>query len=150
MCNVKVAIYDRLNDKIILKYPGESILYNLLWFIPRSIWESKPYPYYKYFTSYVFSGIYNGKISNSNFQVNMLSEFISNFGIIFGTIITLIIIIKIIKTSENSNNKITYFSGVGFVALYMTYGFENIVRYIFLIWIFSKIYTFISKKLKFK
>ena len=150
MCNVKVAIYDMLNGKIILKYPGESLLYNLLWFIPRSIWKNKPYPYYKYFTSYVFSGIYNGKISNSNFQVNMLSEFISNFGIIFGTIMSLILIIKIIKTSENSNNKITYFSGVGFVAIYMMYGFENIVRYIFLIWFFSKIYTFISKKFKFK
>lgn len=149
MCNVKVAIYDMLNDKTILKYFGESVIYNILFFIPRSIWINKPYPYYKYFTSYVFNGTYNSMIVNSsNFQVNMLSEFISNFGIILGMIFSLIFILKVVKISENSTNKIIYFSGIGFISIYMMYGFENIVRYIYLIWIVLNIGNFILKRFK--
>ena len=148
MCNVKVAIYDMLKDKIMLKYYGESILYNIFFFIPRSIWESKPYPYYRYFTSYVFNGSYNSMIGSSNFQVNLLSEFISNFGIVAGALFSLIFILKVVKISENSTNKIIYFSGIGFITIYMMYGFENIVRYIFFIWVVLNICNFFFKRLK--
>lgn len=52
----KQAIYAELHpDEIqILEYRGQSLLFDLTFFVPRSMWPSKPYPYATYVTSAMF------------------------------------------------------------------------------------------------
>lgn len=147
MSNVKVSIYDLLNQGKMLQYPCQTLLYNLLFFIPRVLWEGKPYPYYKYFTSYVYYGVSNKVVPNMQFQVNIWSEFISNMGI-FGYVAALYLVIWIVKKSEKSSNSITMLSGTVFAFLYMMYGFEHIIQITYVVWAVSSIWTFIRSKFK--
>jgi hypothetical protein len=50
---VKMAIYSTVNPEelSIVNYTGQTVLYELFFFIPRSLWESKGYPYHLYFTN---------------------------------------------------------------------------------------------------
>jgi hypothetical protein len=51
----KMAIYAELDpDLKVLEQRGQSVLFNTLFFIPRDVWENKPYPYPKYMTSAMF------------------------------------------------------------------------------------------------
>lgn len=147
MSNVKVSIYDLLNQGKMLQYPCQTLLYNLLFFIPRVLWEGKPYPYYKYFTSYVYYGVSNKVVPNMQFQVNIWSEFISNMGI-FGYVAALYLVIWIVKKSEKSSNSIIMLSGTVFAFLYMMYGFEHIIQITYVVWAVSSIWTFIWSKFK--
>lgn len=147
MSNVKVSIYDLLNQGKMLQYPCQTLLYNLLFFIPRVLWEGKPYPYYKYFTSYVYYGVSNKVVPNMQFQVNIWSEFISNMGI-FGYVAALYLVIWIVKKSEKSSNSIIMLSGTVFAFLYMMYGFEHIIQITYVVWAVSSIWTFIRSKFK--
>lgn len=78
MMNVKLAIYDRINNCKMLDYPFQTLIWNVLWFVPRILWNSKPYPYDIYFTTYALGE--NQLFFTWNFQVNSFSEFISNAG----------------------------------------------------------------------
>lgn len=147
MSNVKVSIYDLLKQGKMLQYPCQTLLYNLLFFIPRVLWEGKPYPYYKYFTSYVYYGVSNKVVPNMQFQVNIWSEFISNMGI-FGYVAALYLVIWIVKKSEKSSNSIIMLSGTVFAFLYMMYGFEHIIQITYVVWAVSSIWTFIRSKFK--
>ena len=147
MSNVKVSIYDLLNQGKMLQYPCQTLLYNLLFFIPRVLWKGKPYPYYKYFTSYVYYGVSNKVVPNMQFQVNIWSEFISNMGI-FGYVTALYLVIWIVKKSEKSSNSIIMLSGTVFAFLYMMYGFEHIIQITYVVWAVSSIWTFIRSKFK--
>lgn len=78
----KMAIYAELNpsELTILDYRGQSMLYNLLFFVPREVWPGKPWPYAVYATSalirippqYVGWGMTTG----------ILDESIANFGLL--------------------------------------------------------------------
>ena len=131
---VKTAIYSRIYNSKIVNYSGQSLVYNLTFFIPRSFWCNKPYGFYRYFTSYAFYGIPNNFIE-INLQVNMFSEFIANFGVI-GYFLLFIIILFITKESEKTNSIMTYATGLIFLTLYTLFGFEGVVSITFLIWLF--------------
>lgn len=49
----KFVIYSLLHpDTIqILEYPGQSLLFDVLFFVPRAIWSNKPYPFGVYYTA---------------------------------------------------------------------------------------------------
>lgn len=145
LCNVKVAIYDLLYTNTMIAFPGQTILYDLLFFVPRIYWPTKPYGYYLYFTSYVFYGETARRVENMNFQVNLWSEFLSNFGAL-GLFISLAFVIVIIKKAERSNNQIVSLSGSIFVMLYMMYGFEPLVQITYLLFWGSVVITWIMKK----
>lgn len=51
--DTKFVIYSLLHPEVvsILDYPGQSVLFDLLFFIPRSIWSDKPYPFGDYYTA---------------------------------------------------------------------------------------------------
>lgn len=134
LCNVKISIYDILYTNNMLNYPGETILFNLLFFIPRAIWETKPLPFFTQFTSYTFFGKPNIVLPNMQFQVNIWSEFISNFGLL-GVFINLLFIKNIIRISEQSQKEYIVLFGTSFILLYMIYGFESLVLIIYLLWI---------------
>ncbi len=146
LSNVKIAIYDKIYTNTLLDYSFQTFIYDLLFYIPRFLWNNKPYPYYKYFTSYVFFGVNNVDV-NMGFQVNIWSEFISNVGII-GWLISLYLIIDIAKKCEKSNNSLIYLSGGIFIVLYMAYGFEHVVQITFLLYNLLLFINFVKKHYK--
>jgi len=131
----KVAIYSILHpDKLkILDYPAQSMIYNLLFFIPRSIWPSKPFQYPMYFTS----GVYNFdelKTVGWYFQTGLYGEMISNFGLL-GIVLAPLFIRWIGKISDNSKNLITTFLGIIFCAFIQVFEYSDMFKVLFLIWI---------------
>lgn len=145
LCNVKVAIYDLLYTNSMLDYPMQSILYNLLFFVPRSIWPGKPYGYYPYFTSYVFSGVGWNTIKGYGFQVNLWSEFISNAGFL-GLFLAIGFVVAVIHIAEKSQSVVSYISGTAFIVLYFAYGFEHIVQMLWILFIISLFFSWIFKR----
>ena len=80
--HVRFSIYATLHPKQIhvLDYPGQSILYSLLFFIPRFLWTSKPWPYIDYYMKAVLN------LSSLNhvtyhMPASYYTEFVSNFGL---------------------------------------------------------------------
>lgn len=138
MSNVKTSIYSLLYDNNMLNYRGETLLFDIFFYVPRRIWNAKPLPFFTQFTSYVYYGKPNIVVSSMRFQVNMWSEFISNLGI-FGYLLALMFVKFVIVKSEKANNKIVYFSGMLFILLYFVYGFEKIEQILFVFWIFGLI-----------
>ena len=143
MCNVKIAIYDLVYTKSMISYPFQNIIYDLLFFIPRKFWNSKPYGYYPYFTSYVFYGNGGNFISGYGFQVNIWSEFITN-GNLLGYVMSLVLVIGILKYCDTASDLFISLLGSAFVFLYMSYGFENIVQIVYCFFVL----LFIINKLK--
>ncbi len=131
----KLAIYSRLTGAKMVEYDGQSLLYNLTFYVPRIFWENKPYGFFNNLTSYAFCGNGNDFIVGSNFQVNVWSEFIANFGVVWGTILALALICFIAKSSESSQSLMMNLFGSVFVILYLMYGFENIVMITFFCWV---------------
>lgn len=132
MSIVKTAIYDQLYTNSMLEYPCQTILFNVLLWIPRVIWPTKPVMYCIYFTSYA-----DGSTSqlDYNLQVSAWSEFVSNFGIILGPIIVCLFFYYMTKISINTKSNIIYLLCTAFCVLYSVYGFEHIISYIFYLWI---------------
>lgn len=145
LCNVKVAIYDLLYTNTMLDYPMQTIVYNLLFFVPRSLWPGKPYGYYPYFTSYVFSGVGWNTITGYGFQVNLWSEFVSNAGVV-GLFLAIGFVAAVIHIAEKSRSVVSYISGTAFVILYFAYGFEHIVQILWVLFIVSLAFSWIFKK----
>jgi hypothetical protein len=78
--DVRMALYAELEEVAspILEYRGQSFLFDLLFFIPRSLWGDKPWPYYFYITSTALEG---PRINRSwGITTTLLSEAIANLG----------------------------------------------------------------------
>ncbi len=77
---IKMTIYAELHpDRMsILEYRGQSILFDVGIFIPRSLWPTKPLPYAQYFTSAMFEQ--PPKIWGWGMTTSWLEESIANFG----------------------------------------------------------------------
>ena len=91
---VKMALYAELHarEMRILDYPGESLLFDITFWVPRSVWAGKPYPYAVYFTSALL-GTKVGMLG-WGMTTSLLDEAIANFGwagIIFGPLAVLAI-----------------------------------------------------------
>src|SRR5690606_38485629 len=53
---VKYTLYkEYVEDDMILEHRGQSFLFGLTFFVPRSRWEEKPYPYAVYFVTSVLN-----------------------------------------------------------------------------------------------
>ena len=132
---MKTAIYDALNENKILDSTGQTMWFDLFFFIPRTYWTEKPVMYQRYFTNYVFGRDMSNQVDWVNFLVNIWTEYISNFGAILGPIIALILIWLITRLS--ANNRITYLTGSAFLGMYFVFGFEPVVMLFYLIWVFA-------------
>lgn len=73
-----------IENKSILDYPGQSFLSTVFWFVPRELWNSKPWPHYRYLTAAIF----NTTTDNipSGITPSLFEMSIANFGY-FGMII---------------------------------------------------------------
>lgn len=140
----KVAIYDVINTDKILEYPGQSLLFDLLFFVPRSMWEDKPVMYCKYFTGYVYTGD-GSEMLGANLHVNIWAEYVSNFGLL-GHFVALFLLVIIVQAIDKSKSISSYISGALFVFVYLMFGFESIVIILYVVWIFSTIVASIKNK----
>ena len=131
---VKLAIYNRLHGNKMLEYDGQSLLYNLLFYVPRSYWPDKPFGFYNYYTAYAFSGIGTPFIKGFNYQVNLWSEFLANNGVL-GYFMALLFVWKISESIDFTSDVVTKMLGSIFILLYFMFGFELILRVLFIIYL---------------
>ena len=91
---IKLAIFSELypEKSQILEYRGESLIFYLTMYVPRSLWDEKPYPYAQYLTSAAFNQ--PPKVWGWGFTTSCLDESIANFswfGLVIGPLIPLLI-----------------------------------------------------------
>ena len=101
---LKMTIYSELYDDGILEYRGQTLLYYLTFYIPRNVWNTKPYPYATYLTAYLCN---LGEVRNLgwNMTTSIFDEFLSNFGWL-GLLLVPFIINKCIKGIMKRNKGI--------------------------------------------
>ena len=132
--SVKVAIFALLRpDKLnVLEYPLQTIIYNILFFIPRSVWELKPYPYPAYYTAAVY-GISEIDIIGWRFQTGIYAEIISNCGFV-GFFVAPLIILWLCKTSEYNKNLIVNMLGLFLIIVLQVFEFSDMFKVVFIVW----------------
>ena len=79
---VEMAVYATLNPDLmaIVEYPGQTLLYDALFFVPRSVWADKPWPYAVYFTSAMLN-IFPPRSLGWGMTTSWLDEMVANFGL---------------------------------------------------------------------
>lgn len=104
--DVKFAIYALLNpvQYKVLEFWGQSYLYNALFYIPRTWWIDKPYPYDIYVTSAALN-LPPETVLSWSFQTSIFGEALSNLGLL-GIVFSLLILYKFIQVSERSGNPV--------------------------------------------
>ena len=102
---VKYAIYNELyEEQKILDYRGQTILFYFTFFIRRSHWTSKPYPYAIYFTKSMI-GLTGETIPLGwSMTTTIYDELISNFGL-FTLLITPILLARFCISSMKNYEK---------------------------------------------
>ena len=100
---IKMSIWAELNPSQmqILEYRGQSVLFYLTAFVPRSIWPSKPFPYAQYVTSAML--LSPPKLWGWGMTTSWLEEAISNFGW-FGMFLGPFLIGIICRIGDSSKN----------------------------------------------
>jgi hypothetical protein len=78
--NLKAAIYCELSDGgvSILDYPGQTIVFYLTMYLPRSVWPGKPFPYATYLTAYALR--IRPVLMSWGLTTSVLDEAVANFG----------------------------------------------------------------------
>ena len=144
----KLAIYDQLYTNKMLEFPGQTILYDLLFFVPREIWPDKPSFFATYFTGYAYFGD-GSHFLPDNLLVNIWTEFYANFGF-FGHFFALSVVILMAKKAEKSSSFFVYLSTTFFLVSYMSFGFEFIVLIIYVVMIVFWIKEAFGKRVQLK
>ncbi|WP_201532934.1 hypothetical protein [Psychrobacter ciconiae] len=98
-----VIFHEILNDSYVLPYKGASYLFLASFFIPRSLWPDKPYPYAVYFTNSAFGDFGGSYLYGWGLTTSFVMEAISNFGV-FGLVFFPIFYIIIIHRVEKLEN----------------------------------------------
>lgn len=112
---LRLAIFTELNGDNILEYRGQSFLFDLLMFVPRSSWPAKPWPYATYFTSKAFG---NHKLHVYGWQLTtgIFDECISNFGWL-GLFIGPLIVLCLCRLNDKEPRLIVRVGGYLVIAL---------------------------------
>lgn len=98
---LKMTIYSEMNDEKILEHRGQTLLYYLTFYIPRDLWEYKPYPYATYFTS-ALVGLDTVANLGWNMTTSIYDEVLSNFGWL-GIILLPFVMNKILNSIAKRN-----------------------------------------------
>lgn len=142
---VKTAIYSVLEDKPIVEFPGQTLLFDILFFVPRNLWPDKPAMFCKYFTAFAVNRNSTDFLS-WNLLVNIWSEFIANLGAL-GYCASVVLVCYIAKVADVAKNVFLRFWGMLFVLLYFMFGFEYLVMIVYLIFLFMLCYQKIKERL---
>ncbi|ERK32244.1 O-antigen polymerase [Clostridium intestinale] len=136
--DMKFVIYSILHSDTIqiLDFTGQSYLFNLLFFIPRSIWINKPYPYGVYYTA-AWTGQLESNITY-RYTVSYFGEAAANFGWV-GVIFATLAYLKFVKYVDKFENPIIRIFGFYLIVYLMITHFQsnitNIVVFIIMIMI---------------
>ncbi len=140
---VKTAIYSRLNRGFrILDYSGQTIIFDLFYFIPRTIWPSKPVTYPVYYTAAV-----TGYTDLSwRMQPGCYSEWIANLGLL-GAVLCPILISFFCKHNEKLNSVAIKFLGIFFIVIIQVYEYADILKVLFAIWLLAVLWNRINNQI---
>lgn len=130
---IKTSIYDLLNGHTMLEYNGQTILYNIFFFVPRQYWIDKPVMFCKYFTAYAY-GRNSLDFMPWNLHVNIWTEFLENFGFI-GIPIAIAFIVVVANITEKTENVIVFLFGTVFIVFYCMFGFETLTLISYVLWL---------------
>ena len=147
--DLKMAIFHEVSDQYppILEYRGQSMLFILTIFVPRSIWPEKPLTYTAYFTSALLE--VPPDFQNFGMTSGIFDEFIANFTLL-GFFISVWILIKLIRKSEKINNTFFYLVTLLTIALLLSNDIKSYIP-IFVIWFLLNRYLLkVNKKIAFK
>ncbi len=129
----KQAIYAELHpdDIQILEYRGQSILFDLTFFVPRAMWPGKPYPYATYVTSAMFG--FAPRDLGWGVTTSWLEEAIANVGWL-GLLLGPLLPALICRLGDRQHSP---FSGLLTVIVASLFLVLNLIAFmpIFLIWI---------------
>lgn len=142
--HVRFSIYAALhpNEIHILDYPGQSMIYSLLFFIPRSLWASKPWPYIDYY----MKGLLNlSSIDYVTYHMpaSYYTEFVSNFGII-GLCLSLLFTIWITRFFDRRKT-VCKLIGAALIVLLNIYYYNDLLKVVAIF----LLYLCITEKYKF-
>ena len=142
----KIAIFNKLNPELvhILDYTGQTILFDLFFWIPRGFWSNKPYPYAVYFTSGVVGNREFSMVS-WRFQTSVYAEWISNFNII-GLFVLFIVYIWFVYKSESKKNFLIYFLALMFSCFLQVFEFTGTPQYFLLLWLALMLLSMFDKQ----
>lgn len=131
--NERYVIYSLLRDQDVVPYVGASMLYNITFFVPRSIWSDKPYPYAVYYTNNFFNVELDNRL-NWGLTTGLLDEFIANF-YWFGVIFYLVLIRVFVNFNDKYLNRFSGLVGIMVGCLMVILHFAA-YSYIFIFWLF--------------
>ncbi|ASK62283.1 hypothetical protein CFK37_08975 [Virgibacillus phasianinus] len=135
----KLSIYSMLNDKPeILDYPGQSILFYLTFYVPRELWNNKPWTYPVYLTSAVFMNRVDSGYIGWTMTTSWFEEAISNFGI-FGFLIGPALLLFLCRLGDRYQNRIIHTATLLIVILFIMLPLSSFIP-LFLIWMIILIY----------
>ena len=125
--HMRFAIYAYLHSNTIhiLDYPGQSFLFSLFYFIPRSIWPTKPFPYIDYY----MRGLLNYSslsLVTYHMPASYYPEFVSNFGM-SGIILSIVFTIWYARFFDKQNG-ISKFIGIALIALLQIYYYDDMLK----------------------
>lgn len=114
---IKFTLYrEYVMDKPILEYRGESLLFDAFFFVPRSKWSGKPYPYAVYFVAAVLNR--PPEPIGWSFTTCVLEEVISNIGFL-GIFVAPLFLLWICKVGDRSRNTILKFISIIVVVFFL-------------------------------
>ncbi|RDI41659.1 hypothetical protein [Falsibacillus pallidus] len=142
----KMTIYSEIHpDRMeILEYRGQSILYNLLMYIPRKWWPEKPWPYAVYFTSAMLS--MPPQYIGWGMTTSWLEEAIANFSW-FGFLIGPLFISLLCRIGDSTRDPIISALTVLVVTLFLVVQLAAFAP-LFILWILLIFWSSIKNRRK--
>lgn len=120
--NLKAAIFCELSDGNvrILEYRGQSLLFYLTMYVPRSLWPGKPWPYAIYITAHALQA--RPADRGWGLTTSLLDEAVANFGWV-GLLVGPLIFALLCRICDHSSDPVVKTVGVLVACLLMTVEF---------------------------
>lgn len=133
---IKFVMYkEHILNNPIIDYRGQTILSTFLFFIPRSIWPSKPFPHYRYLTA----AIIHVPVEYVHFGMtpSLFEMTISNFGLLFGLIFAILLILLFMYRADKASTISVRIIYLMIVIVLLTQNIDIIASYIILLFVIT-------------
>lgn len=141
-----IIFHELLNDNYVLPYKGASLHFLSTFYIPREVWESKPYPYAVYVTNSFFGHFGEANLYGWGLTTSILMELVSNTSWL-GLIIFPIFYIWAIKKIENASSLVVQGLGILLLVLLLVL---HAVAILYLIMLFFVLLFFSKYRIVFR
>ena len=117
--NLRAVIYCELSNgsERVLQFRGQSILFDLTMFVPRAIWNEKPWPYAIYMTAFALHG--PQRSLGWGLTTSLLDEAIANFSWA-GFLIGPLMFAWLCRVCDHTSNSVVRVGGVLIACLLMS------------------------------